>query len=239
MINRNIFILSELALNEKLKYGSFIYELIKYNMYFPYIISSLDQSEVTSSSNNNIQISANQQLLHLLDKLINEFDKYFPMQYGQRYDIVGKLLGLNLTIEYLHSKYYYEDKEYELYYEDMIKKIFITIFYSNLKYNYKLYSDIFSEKRINYTNIDLNKPLHVKKILNILSDLSYCNLTNDITWLFEDIESHIIRDKNSSYRKKQKSNKECEERIISINNKYVIKLIENYNMRKEYLKYFR
>lgn len=239
MINRNIFILSELALNEKLKYGSFIYELIKYNMYFPYIISSLDQSEVISSSNNNIQISANQQLLHLLDKLINEFDKCFPLQYGQRYDIVGKLLGLNLTIEYLHSKYYYEDKEYELYYEDMIRKIFITIFYNNLKYNYQLYSDIFSEKRINYTNIDLNKPLHVKKILNILSDLSYCNLTNDITWLFEDIESHIIRDKNSSYRKKQKSNKKCEERIISINSKYVNKIIKNYNMRKEYLKYFR
>lgn len=239
MINRNIFILSELALNEKLKYGSFIYELIKYNMYFPYIISSLDQSEVTSSSNNNIKISANQQLLHLLDKLINEFDKCFPLQYGQRYDIVGKLLGLNLTIEYLHSKYYYEDKEYELYYEDMIRKIFITIFYNNLKYNYQLYFDIFSEKRINYTNIDLNKPLHVKKILNILSDLSYCNLTNDITWLFEDIESHIIRDKNSSYRKKQKSNKKCEERIISINSKYVNKIIENYNMRKKYLKYFR
>ena len=74
---------------------------------------------------------------------------------------------------------------------------------------------------------------------SILSDLSYYNLTNDITWLFEDIESHIIRDKNSSYRKKQKNNKECEERIISINNKYMNKIIKNYNMCKEYLKYFK
>ena len=239
MINRNVVLFSEMALNKNISYGSFIYELIKYNLYFPYILSSLDKTEVISNDNTNKKISAEEQMLYLLNKLVAEFDKYFPLQYAQRNTIIGKLLGLNITIDYLHSKYYYDDKENYDYYTETIKKIFITVFYDNLKYNHLLYKDIFKEKRINYNKLDINNPTHINKLLNLLSDLTYCNLSNDSSWLFDDIESHLIRDRNSNYRKKQKNAIENEKRIISTNNKYIIEIISNYNSKKEYLKYFK
>ncbi len=66
MINRNVVLFSEMALNKNISYGSFIYELIKYNLYFPYILSSLDKTEVISNDNTNKKISAEEQMLYLL-----------------------------------------------------------------------------------------------------------------------------------------------------------------------------
>ena len=54
VINNSIRNFAELALNEEINYGSFIYELIKYNMYFPNILSTLDKCEIISSDNPNI-----------------------------------------------------------------------------------------------------------------------------------------------------------------------------------------
>ena len=67
MIDKRVIMFSELALNERIKYGSFIYELIKYNLYFPEILRTLDKSDVTY---NKIIISAENQMLHLFDKLV-------------------------------------------------------------------------------------------------------------------------------------------------------------------------
>ena len=236
MIDKRVLMFSELALDERIKYGSFIYELIKYNIYFPEILRTLDKSDITY---NKITVSAENQMLHLFDKLVEEFDKYFPLQYGQRYNIISKLLGLQVTVDYLHSKYYYNDKEYEKYYEDKIRIIFIKIFINNLKYNYALFENVFKDRRINLKKFDFNNSNQVKKVLNLLCDLAYCNLTNDILWLFDSIEMHIIRNENSIYRRKSKSKEDAMNKIITTNNNYVIKIIDNYNKRKDYLKYFK
>ncbi len=236
MIDKIVLMFSELAINERIKYGSFIYELIKYNLYFPEILRTLDKSDVTY---NKIIISAENQMLHLFDKLVEKFDKYFPLQYGQRYNIIGKILGLQVTADYLHCKHYYNDKEYEKYFEDKIRVIFISVFINNLKYNYELYENIFKDRRINLKRFDINNPNQAKKVLSLLSDLAYCNLTNDILWLFDSIEMHIIRDENSLYRRKNKSKEDMKNRIITTNNNYIIKIIDNYNKRKDYLKYFK
>lgn len=56
-------------------------------------------------------------------------------------------------------------------------------------------------------------------------------------WLFDDIESKILAVKGRTYRQR-KSLEQLEQGVIDANQKHMKKIIEEYNNKKDYIKYF-
>ena len=235
--NSELMKFAEKAINSDLPYGSAIYQIISTHYSFHNTFLSLDKSEAFAGINSNKKIPYDTQILLLLNKLFYQFDKFFPLLYNQRLNIIGHLLCFNRTNIYLSSKYSLTDNNYSEYYESLLNIIFIQAFYDNLHYNYSLFEKILKERRINYKKVDLNNISHQRKLLKLLSDLSFCNNKNDVSWLFDDLNTRIAEAKGHTCRQR-KTKEELEQKAISINQKYMKKIIEQYNQKKEYIKFF-
>ena len=237
MISRRIEKFANDVLNEKLDYGAFISQFVRISGNFPRVLKDLDDSEVVSNVDPNNVLTAEQQVMHLFNRLLGWFDKYFPTLYRYRLAIVGKLLDHEETIEYLQSKHYLGDNDYIKFFTDSISLIFVKSFYNNLKYNYDLYADILNERNINYEKLDLKKSSHLKKLLDLISDLAFCDKNFDSYYLFSNLDKDIQLFANNKYRKK--ANKDYKEHTKWINRVHNEKIVENYNKKKNYIKYFK
>lgn len=235
--NSELMKFAEKTLNSDLPYSPAIYQIISTHYSFPDTFTSLDKSEAFAGTKSSKKIPYDTQILLLLNELLYQFDKFFPLLYNQRLNIISHLLCFNRTNIFLNSKYSLNDDRYSEYYEDLLNKIFIQAFYNNLHYNYSLFEKILKERRINYNKIDLNNITHQRKLLKLLSDLSFCNSKNDALWLFDDLNTRITNAKGHTYRQR-KTVEELEQNAISINQKYMKKIIEQYNFKKDYIKYF-
>ena len=125
MISRRIEKFANDVLNEKLDYGAFISQFVRISGNFPRVLKDLDDSEVVSNVDPNNVLTAEQQVMHLFNRLLGWFDKYFPTLYRYRLAIVGKLLDHEETIEYLQSKHYLGDNDYIKFFTDSISLIFV------------------------------------------------------------------------------------------------------------------
>ena len=219
--------------------GAFIYELFSYNNYLKDILNSTDDKPVKCNVNDNIVVSSEEQVICLLNRMINRFDKHFPFLHRCRKSLFIDFLGYDETKKFLLSKHYLGDNKYIDFFEDSINRIFVRNFYRNLQYTKDDYIDIFKERKINYKNLSLDKTTHLYKLVNLLSDFTYCQHNSyHINYLFDSIEDRINYHSKAIGRKK--TPKEVwEERIISHHRIHTEEIIKAYNRKKAYLELFK
>ena len=187
----NIKKILESTLILELNNGPLIYYLIQNNSNLRKIIDSSNNKKVISNLNANTIINPNIQIIYLLDRLINRFDDHFPLLHRYRTLIINNFFEYNECKNYLLEKHYIGDNNYINYYENKLNIIFIKSFYNNLKYIQYELIDVFKENKINTKKLSSNNPTEIKKLLNLLSDFSYCYHRWDSTYLFTEIDSEI------------------------------------------------
>lgn len=214
----------ETTLTLELNNGPLIYYLIKNNANLRKIIDNIDNKKVISKLNSNIIINPEIQIIYLLDRLINRFDDHFPLLHKYRTLIINNFFEYSECKSYLLEKKYIGDNEYINYYENKLNIIFIKAFYNNLKYIQYELIDVFKENKINIKKISASNPTEIKKLLNLLSDFSYCYHRWDSAYLFTKIDSEI------------NLNNERKTGILEDYKLHLNRIIENYDLKKEYLK---
>lgn len=223
----NIKNLLQEILTLELNNGPLIYNLILNNNNLRKIINNIDNKKIISNSNPNVIIRPDMQVIFLLDRLINRFDDHFPLLHKYRTIIIDNFLRYKEYENYLKEKYYLGDNEYIKYYEEKLNLIFVKSFYNNFKYIENELTDIFKEYKINMKKISLDNPTELEKLLNILSDFSYCYHRWDSAYLFSEMDNDI------------KLNSEWKEEILKDYKFHLSRILENYNLKKEYLEIFK
>ena len=236
-MNKKIEKFANDVLKEDLNYSAFISHNVRLSGNFNRVLKDLDESVVVSNVDPNNILTAEQQVMHLFNRLLYWFDKYFPTLYRYRSIIIGKLLSYDETVEYLQSKHYLGDNNYIKFFTDSINLIFVKGFYNNLKYHYDIYADILKERKIDYKKLDLKKSSHLKKLLDLVSDLAFCDKEFDSYYLFNYIDNDIQLFVNNKHR--AQANIDYKEQCIWISKVHNEKIIEKYNMKKDYIKYFK
>lgn len=236
-VNKEINFFAKKALDSNLTYSAEIYRIARENTSFQEIYPIIDKNDALYGKDSSKRISYDKQIMFLLNQLLLKCDIYFPLQYKNRKEIVSHILGYRRIIDYMNSKYSINDENYYEYYDKIINYNIIKPFYDNLRYNYDLFKDILKERKINIKKININIFRDQNKIIKLLSDFSFANTSNDIVWLFDDIESKILAVKGRTYRQR-KSPEQLEQGVIDTNQKHMKKIIEEYNNKKDYIKYF-
>lgn len=224
---------------EKINNSAFIYELLLYNSCLINILNEVNDKPVVCNVNPNIVITAEQQVICLLNRMINRFDSYFPFLHGYRKWLINHFLGYEETRKYLLSKHYLGDNNYIKFFEDSINRIFVRNFYRNLEFVMNDYTDIFKERKINYKKLSLNRTTHLRQLVDLLSDFTYCRHDHiDTLFLFESIEDRVTMF-CKSYGRKRATKDVWYQRMIDENRMHTIGIIESYNRKKDYLELFK
>lgn len=219
--------------------GAFIYELFSYNSYLKNILKATDDKPVKCNVNDNIVVSAEEQVICLLNRMINRFDKQFPFLHGYRKWLFTQFLGYEETRQYLLSKHYLGDNSYIKFFEDSINRIFVRNFYRNLEFVMDDFIEIFKERKINYKSLSLDKTTHLRQLVDLLSDFTYCYHDNiNIAFLFESIEDRVNMFAKS-YGRKKATKEEWYQRMIDENKLHTEEIIKAYNRKKAYLELFK
>ena len=138
--------------DEKINNSAFIYELLSYNHYLIDILNEVNDKPVVCNVDPSIKVTAEQQVICLLNRMIDRFNSHFPFLHKYRKWLFGHLLSYEETRQYLLSKHYLGDNDYIKFFENSINRIFVRNFYRNLEFVMDDYIDIFKEKKINYKN---------------------------------------------------------------------------------------
>lgn len=225
--------------DEKINNSAFIYELLSYNSYLINILNEVDNKPVVCNVDPNVKVTAEQQVICLLNRMIDRFDSHFPFLYRYRKWVFSHFLSYEETRQYLLSKHYLGDNNYIKFFENSINRIFVRNFYRNLEFVMDDYIDIFKERKINYKNLSLDKPTHLRQLLDLLSDFTYCFHDHiNIIFLFESIEDRVTMF-CKSYGRKRATKEVWYQRMIDENRMHMTRIIESYNNKKDYLKLFK
>lgn len=225
--------------DEKINNSAFIYELLLYNNCLINILNEVDDKPVACNVNPNIVVTAEQQVICLLNRMINRFDSQFPFLHGYRKWLFTQFLGYEETRQYLLSKHYLGDNSYIKFFEDSINRIFVRNFYRNLEFIMDDFIDIFKERKINYKKLSLNRTTHLRQLVDLLSDFTYCYHDNiNIIFLFESIEDRVNMFAKS-YGRKKATKEVWYQRMIDENKIHTEEIIKAYNRKKAYLELFK
>lgn len=176
--------------------------------------------------------------IDLLDRLVNLFRNQFYEINSTEYNINCIIdSNINRIENYLLSNIDVYDNNNIKYIKEQSYKLFISNFIHNLRY-IDLFENILNERNIKIKDIDNYSLDECTKIVQLLSDFVFCMKGRDIiVYLFQDIEKDI------EYHLKNNEDKKYSDdyhKNIVINH-YKIqyeRMIDSYNNKKEYLKYF-
>ena len=139
--------------------------------------------------------------------------------------------------KYLLSNMDIYDNKNIKYIKEQSYKLFISNFLNNLKY-IDVCSNALSERNIKNKSIDDYSLDECTMVVEFLSDLVFCMKgRNVVVYLFQniekDIEHYVKNNKDKKY-----SDKYYKDKVIEHYKMQYETIIESYNNKKEYLKYF-
>lgn len=176
--------------------------------------------------------------INLLDRLVNLFRNEFYEINSTEYNMSCIIdSNLNRVEKYLLSNIDIYDNNNIKYIKEQSYKLFISNFINNLRYvgTFKI---ILDERNIQFKNIDEYSLDECIDIVRLLSDLIFCTkCRNIVSYLFQDIEKDIEYHLKENNEKKYSDNYYKIKVIDHYKTQYEI-IIDSYNSKKEYLKYF-
>jgi len=185
------------------------------------ILTKIDDSKVVSNVNPNEIISAEEQVVMLLNRYFNFFkEKYYHLNPIYAY-IIQNLINQNedLFYNYLSVKYYLGDGNYRRFFEDSLNRLSISNFVKNAKYIPEL-NNFFKSKRIKVKDIEKYTFKEVLKISKLLSGFTLAIKNQFFTlYLFLDLKKIFDNSKNKK------------EQLEDVRSRYVL-MIEDY-LKKE------
>jgi hypothetical protein len=201
------------------------------------IIKKINNEDVPCDVNPNEITSSNEQFLGLLNRFVIFFKKNFCGLSEYTDESIKELIQSNINefSNYLLSKHYLGDNKYIRFFEESLNRLAISNFVKNTEYSYEL-KKLFKDENIKIKNIDKYTFNEVMKISDLLSDLVFCYYNEFHTLLlFTDINKFM-----SEYIDVQSKNEA--KMINALINDFDFKcsfIIESYNKKREYLKYFK
>lgn len=199
----------------------------------------IDNKNVCCDVNPEEIISADEQFLMLLNRLVNWFVDDFPMLVEFRKVIIENIIETNkLQVEkYLLSKHYLGDNSYIDFFCNSINKILFNNFITNIK-DMPIVQKFLKDENINYKNINDYTVKELNDLRYLLEKIGICNYDNNFqfAYIFSDIESSIKK-KICTYKKEEKRSKKIidevtDSTIIFYQNVYSI-LIQQYKEKRE------
>lgn len=177
----------------------------------------------------------------LLDYLVQVFRVYFPTYYAPA-NAIGEILNANeeLTRDYFLANYNDVGKSINKILDIKIYRLLISAFISNAKYVPEI-REFLKEHDLELKDINDYSTEELIKIINLLSDLSFCKYgRGQSNALFDSIDYRIKYHYDLlASRNKVKNNEQFEEKAIKQVTQKYIELIKSYNSKRKYLKYFR
>jgi len=176
--------------------------------------------------------------IDLLDRLVNLFRNEFYEINSTEYSISCIIdSNINRVEKYLLSNVDVYDNNNIKYIKEQSYKLFISNFINNLRY-VETFKNILNERNIKVKVIDEYSLDECTEIVRLLSNLVFClKCRNIVSYLFQDIEKDI------EYHLKENSEKKYNDDYYKIKvidhykTQYEI-IMDSYNNKKKYLKYF-
>ncbi len=228
--------INNIFLNGKNYFDTISYRLSN-NDILQNIIKKIDDSPILSKATKN-EISAEEQFITLLDKLVINFKRNFQK--------INELTGVTLELilsaniqeceKYLLSKKDIGDNDNIQYFEKSISKIYISNFIKNGKY-ISTVKDILNDINIELKDIKDYSYDEIKKIEQLLSNLVFCYDSNfQLVYLFDSIDYSI---KMKSKTKSSKDILNCKNGIITLYDSIYENIFDNYLKRKHLIELFK
>lgn len=231
--------LKDIVLTNENRYNLMIYRLLN-NKILDDIIIKLDDVPIYSENSPNITVSSNEQFIKLLDRFIKVFTSDFPTLYNTNEYIIENIIITNKKSmkKYLLSKKYLGDNEHISFFNSTINKIILNNFLNNLKYMISSRT-ILEHIGIIYQCNKHYSDLEISKIIQLLSDIVFCNSNEfhviNLFWSIDEIFLELSKREtdNTDFDAESSINdiiKNFEEQYDS--------LFKNYFQKYEYLQYF-
>ncbi len=230
------------------------YRLLRSSGFTPETYEVLRVGEVDDAINNinedslyfdigtiNNQISA-EHFLNLLNYLVDTLKLYLYNTKGINFALITIVrCNKDLVYEYLTLQNKLGNDEDKKTINKYIYKIFISNFIYNGKY-IDMVTNFLKDNDITIKKIDTYTFEELKTIANLLSDLVFCQMgAGKVYYLFYNITDELETWLNTPRVKNSKKHNEDEHKQIFLEsyiNSYK-EMINAYNVRKKYLKYFR
>lgn len=240
MENKKV-ILKNIILNSEHCYDMTIYRLLNKDC-LDDIINKIDNIPVVSNVDITKVITADEQFIQLLDRLLFCFKDVFFISGSTQY-IIETIICTNKSRikRYLLSKHYLGDNNYIDFFNDSICRIFISNFIQNSKY-ISLISSLLKKEKIKAKDTDEYTLDEVFKIVTLLSDLVFCSHGRYcVVYLFYNIDYEINNHTEAvnNNRKCKRIKRHYKETLIEHYKDQYELIIKDYIQRKKYLKYFR
>lgn len=237
-MDRDLDKIAEEVLLAEINNSPLLYELIKKNKDFRFILNNVNDKKVVSNVNPKEIISAEMQVVYLMNRLINRFDDHFPLLYKYRKSIIEEFLEFDETKEFLSCKHYLGNNKYIKYFEDSLNRIFVKSFYNNLNYYKYFLADILKERNIYVKRLSLKNSNHLRLLVDFLSDLSYCYNEWDAFYIFIDVAERVNYYKTEKEYQNHKDNNWLDI-VLRDHITHIGRIIGGYKKKKKYLKFFK
>jgi len=206
------------------------YDIVTYRL--------LQNPDLKNTILKNEKTISNKNFIDLLDRFVNIFRNQFFNINSIEYNISCIIdSNINRMEKYLLSNMNIYDNKNIKYIKEQSYKLFISNFLNNLKY-IDVCSNALSERNIKIKSIDDYSLDECTMVVEFLSDLVFCMKgRNVVVYLFQniekDIEHYVKNNKDKKY-----SDKYYKDKVIEHYKTQYETIIESYNSKKEYLKYF-
>ena len=236
-------VLEKIVLESKFPYSMLVYKLVHSDL-LKSTIKKIDNIGVPCNVKPNEITSANEQFLQLLDRFITYFNDSFYFLHTYTYLCIKLIIETNYKDmeKYLLSKHYLGDNNYISFFNNSIYRIMVANFIKSVTLSPKL-RKLFKQEKIAIKSINDYSLEEILRIKDLLVNIVFANAKDSFNsvYLFDDIPK-FIDDKAKQWKKKKLNKANILTQQDSLTLFYSIQidsLIEEYNKRSKYIKYFK
>ena len=193
------------------------------------IICSIDEESFYDDVEKKDKLSV-KRFIELLNNYVEIFRGIFVNMRNYTFELKSSISYCDNLIEK-----YFSNKTNDNNQDDYVYKIIFYNFLDNAKYVPHI-TTLLRENDISIKNVMNYNHEECLKIIQLMSDLVFCRGNVPITYLFTNITEHLEMLKENSKNKENLIQDE-EKYLNSVNRDYEI-IIQDYESKKQYLKYF-
>ncbi len=221
------------------------YHLIYYSLLDKYIEAVVDDTFYAKIELKDDEINA-KRFISLLEYLVKSIrEKFFCTNI--RFFEIEEIMSSNIELldEYFYYKGNFSSMRSNPKLDSILNRLIITNFINNARY-IDFIESLLNENHIALKEVSEYSEKEIKKIIELLNDIIFCQRTRKhYSCLFENISKRLeqkllaLKLRRKKIYNDEKSKENFINKFIQDYYKDYVILMNNYNKRKEYLKYFK